>query len=276
MTLTEKTFQAGDITLSYDEGDGNGAPMILLHGLTGMRQAWQVNFIPTYGSTWREYAIDLRGHGKSSHARDERHYRIGDYVEDIVSFIKRELDDRPVVVGHSLGAMTAIGVGAALGDGARGVILLDPPLAARELPVSVFPGASWWFNWVYNTISTGPTYEQVVEACRATNPEASDQMLKGMATQIHSLSPGTVKTALDNRIAENFDFGEALDTITCPVLLMYGEFGQSGATRDEDAAFVREHARKLTTVKLPYDDHGFHETHWDETQPHVTAFLEAV
>lgn len=276
MTLAEKTFRAGDITLSYDEGDGRGSPMVLLHGLTMTRQNWQANLIPTYGGSWHQYAIDLRGHGKSGRASDDQNYRIVDYVEDVVAFIKSELDEPSVIVGHSLGAMTAIGVGAALGDDVRGLILLDPPLPVRELTIDVFPDAYGWFNWVYDTISKNPSYEQVIEACRARNPEANEDMLNAMATHVHSLSPGTARAALDNRLAENFDFGEALDKIICPVLLMYGEFGQSGSTRDVDATFVSEHARKLTTVKMPYDDHMFHETHWDETHPHITAFLETV
>jgi pimeloyl-ACP methyl ester carboxylesterase len=116
----------------------------------------------------------------------------------------------------------------------------------------------------------------VVEACRAINPEANDDMLNAMATQVYSLSPGAVKAALDNTITQNFDFGEALDNVTCPVLLMYAEFGESGSMRDVDAEFVSEHARKLTTVKMPYDDHMFFETRWDETLPHITAFLQTV
>jgi pimeloyl-ACP methyl ester carboxylesterase len=275
MSLVEKTFQAGEITLSYDEGNGIGAPMVLLHGLTDLRQTWH-NFIAVYGDSWHQYAIDLRGHGKSGRARDDQHYRIVDYVEDIIAFIKSELNDTPVIVGHSLGSMVAMGVGAALGDAVRGLVLLDPPLPVRELTIDVFPGASGWFTWVYDTLKSAPSYEQVREACRSMNPAADDQILAAMSTQVHSLALGTVKTALDNRIAERFDFGEALEMITCPVLLMYGEFGQSGALRDVDAAFVREHARTLTAVKLPYDDHMFYQTHWDETQPHITAFLERV
>ena len=276
MRLVEKTFQAGEITLSYDEGDGTGAPMVLLHGLTGIRQAWRGTFISTYGDSWHQYAIDLRGHGKSSHAGDDRAYRVVDYVGDVVAFIKNTLDDPAVIVGHSLGALTAIGVGAALGDAARGLILLDPPLPVRELPVDVFPGAFGWFSWVYDTLSVTPSYEQVLEACRNKTPDADEAMLKAMATQVHSLSPGTVKVALDDRIAENFDFGEAFDRITCPVLLLYAEFGQSGAMRDVDAAFVSAHARQLTKVKMPYDDHMFFATRWDETHPHITAFLKTV
>ena len=275
MSLAEKTCQVGEITLSYDEGAGPGAPMILLHGLTGRRQSWGP-FISAFGSSWHQYAIDLRGHGKSGHASDVANYRIVDYVDDIVGFIRREVDEPCVIVGHSLGAMTAIGVGAALGDDARGLILFDPPLPVRELTVDVFPQAYGWFSWVYATLSPNPSYEQVVQACSEMNPNADDQMLEGMAKHVHALSPGTVKVALDNRIAESFDFGDAFDQITCPVLLMYAEFGESGSMRDVDAAFVGNHAHNLTTIKLPYDDHMAHETHWDETYPHISAFLDKV
>lgn len=276
MQLTEKTFETGGITLSYDEGAGTGAPMVLLHGLTGMRQTWQSTFIPKYGDSWHQYAIDLRGHGKSGHASDDTRYRIVDYVEDIIDFIHNKVDAPPVIVGHSLGAMTAIGVGAGLGDKARGLILLDPPLPVRELPVSTFPGAFGWFSWVYNTLSASPSFDQLIEACRAMNPVGSDDELKGMAIQVQNLSTGTVKAALENRIEENFDFAEALSATACPILLMYGEFGESASMRDVDAEFVAQHAKQLTTVKFPYDDHSFHQNYWHETHPHITAFLETL
>lgn len=274
MQLTEKTSQIGPITLSYDETDASGDPMILLHSLTGLRQHWRRNFIATYGDTWHQYAIDLRGHGRSGRASDALHYRLVDYVADIVAFIQRELDAPPVIVGHSLGAIVTIGVGAALG--ARGLILLDPPLPARELPIDTFPEAYSWFKWVYEITRTAPTYAQVVETVRASNPGAKEQSIQAIATHIHSLAPGTVQAALENRIAEDFEFDGALEKITCPVLLIYAEFGQSGSMREVDAEFVRAHTRTLTTVKMPYDDHRFYQTRWDETQPHIDAFLATV
>lgn len=276
MELLEKTFQAGEISLSYDQGPNNGAPMVLLHGLTGVRQSWQDTFVAKYGPFWQQYAIDLRGHGKSSHAADEDAYLMVNYVKDIVAFVESEIDQQPVIVGHSLGAMTAIGVGAALGARVRALILLDPPLAIRELPTASLQGANAWFTQLYGILKDRPSYEQVVEICRQMVPPGDEKMLHAMATQIHSLSPGTVKIALKDRILEGFDFGEALDDVTCPVLLMHAQFGQSGCLRDEDAAFVGQHTRNLTTVKLPYDDHGFFHTYWEETHPHVTTFLETL
>lgn len=276
MALTEKTFKAEEITLSYDEGENNGASMVLLHGLTGLRRQWSQTFVNVYGNSWHQYAVDLRGHGKSSHAENVNHYRIVDYVSDIVEFINNEVEPSSVVVGHSLGAMTAIGVAAELGKKARGVILLDPPLPTRELPTKNFPDAFGWFSWVHHLLEANLTIEQVKEECRKMAPDANDDIITDMATQIHPLSIGTVKIALENRIAENFDFAEALAKITCPVLLMYAEFGRSGAMRDEDADFVAQHTKHLTTVKIPYDDHMFYETHWDETKPHIDEFLSHI
>lgn len=273
MTLTEKTFKAGEITLSYDESEDNGSPMVLLHGLTGMRQHWRRTFIKHYGDSWHQYAVDLRGHGKSSHASEDEEYRIIDYVQDIVAFINSEVEQNPVIIGHSLGAMTAIGVCAELGDKVRGVILLDPPLPVRELPTKTFPGAYNWFSWVHEIVGRQPTFEQVLDASAVVAPDASEAELKLMAAQIHPLSVGTVQIALEDRIAEDFDFAKALQKITCPVLLMYAQFGESGSMRDVDAEFVAEHTQDLTTVKIPYDDHMFYETHWDETKPHLDEFL---
>ena len=46
--------------------------------------------------------------------------------------------------------------------------------------------------------------------------------------------------------------------------------------RDKDIAFVAQHTHNLQTVQMPYDDHVFFMTHWDETEPHITTFLGAL
>ena len=125
--LIEKSFKTNDVTLSYDEGSGSGAPMILLHGLSDRRQAWQHNLVPAFGATWHQYLFDQRGHGKSGRATDARNYRLVDYANDIIAFL-HELDEEAVIVGHSLGGMNAIGIGAMASDKVRGLVLIDPPL----------------------------------------------------------------------------------------------------------------------------------------------------
>lgn len=62
--LQEKTFNTGEVTLNYAEGDPTGPPLVLLHGFTDRWQTYQPIITPLYQS-WYIYALDLRGHGKS-------------------------------------------------------------------------------------------------------------------------------------------------------------------------------------------------------------------
>ncbi|MDN5217543.1 alpha/beta hydrolase [Fulvivirgaceae bacterium BMA12] len=53
-----------EVNLYYEEY-GEGEPLILLHGWTQSSQFW-ADYIEEYARSYNVYAIDLRGHGKSS------------------------------------------------------------------------------------------------------------------------------------------------------------------------------------------------------------------
>src|SRR5437868_9962710 len=103
--VTEKTFNTGEITLNYAEEVTNGQPIVLLHGATRWWHDWD-KMIPMLTPHWHPYALDLRGHGKSGrHGED---YRLTDYTRDILSLLRREVNEPAVLLGHSLGALAAI------------------------------------------------------------------------------------------------------------------------------------------------------------------------
>ena len=62
--LTERTFDAGDVSLNYAEGPPAGPPLVLLHG-SSLRWQHFLPVIPLLGWRWHLYALDLRGHGRS-------------------------------------------------------------------------------------------------------------------------------------------------------------------------------------------------------------------
>ena len=103
--LLEKTFDTGELTLNYAEGPASGPPLLLLHGLTGWWPSFQP-LMPHLMPTWHIYACDLRGHGKSGRVADR--YRVTDYVRDIVTFLRQQIGTPTVLLGHSLGALTAL------------------------------------------------------------------------------------------------------------------------------------------------------------------------
>jgi pimeloyl-ACP methyl ester carboxylesterase len=105
-----------------------GLPLaVLLHGLAASSLTWW-RVGPWFAANgWHGIAMDLRGHGASPGASGDE--QLGDLAEDVHETVAELLgaDGRiDVVVGHSLGALTALGFCGLYGDLVRRVVLEDP------------------------------------------------------------------------------------------------------------------------------------------------------
>src|SRR3990172_5078197 len=101
----ERTVACVQIKINYAQWPGDGPPLLLVHGLSGRWQSW-LSVVPLLQARWRVIALDLRGHGKSGRAADG--YDLRFYAADVESFIPAVIGGPVNVIGHSLGAMTAI------------------------------------------------------------------------------------------------------------------------------------------------------------------------
>lgn len=97
------TATLSDTTLYY-EVFGAGTPLLLLHG-NGEDHTIFTELCRELSHDFTVYAIDSRGHGKSSPAR-EFHYT--DMAEDIAQFIDALKIDCPIVYGFSDGGIIAL------------------------------------------------------------------------------------------------------------------------------------------------------------------------
>ncbi|EIJ42137.1 putative hydrolase or acyltransferase of alpha/beta superfamily [Beggiatoa alba B18LD] len=80
-------------------------PIVFIHGAFIGAICWDVHFLPYFAKQgYPAYAVSLRGHGKSG--GNLRSASIQDYVEDIAS-ITLNLEEAPIIVGHSMGGMVA-------------------------------------------------------------------------------------------------------------------------------------------------------------------------
>ncbi len=91
----------------YYETCGAGKPLVLLHG-NGETHAIFKKAIPVLAKQFTVYAIDSRGHGKSSMV-SELHY--ADMAQDIYEFICGLQIDSPIVYGFSDGGIIALLLG---------------------------------------------------------------------------------------------------------------------------------------------------------------------
>lgn len=97
--------------------------MVMIHGVTDNGLCWTT-------LTWRLqdaydiYMVDTRGHGLSDPFTSADN---GDtLIKDVVEFVHAMKFEKPILMGHSMGAATVMRVGAEYPDLAQAIIMLDP------------------------------------------------------------------------------------------------------------------------------------------------------
>lgn len=89
--------------------EGEGAPILLLHGLTATRRyVLQGSRMLARSGGRRVLAYDARGHGESGAAPDPGAYEYADLVFDLRALLDELELERPVLAGSSMGAATAM------------------------------------------------------------------------------------------------------------------------------------------------------------------------
>ncbi|MBA3868566.1 MAG: alpha/beta hydrolase [Anaerolineae bacterium] len=273
--LQEKSFNTGEVVLNYAEGPKSGSPMVLLHGGSVSWENLQP-LLPTFIEHWHVFALDLRGHGKSGRPAEES-YHATDYARDVVAFLHQQVDQPAILIGHSLGGLAALATAPQVPDCISALILLDPPLFLRDLPLTTKPEIVQWLTFVYDMVSKAKSVEDIIEIARPFTPQGRPEAeTRKNAERIFATAPGTIKTMLDNQVLEGFDIEMALHNIKCPTLLLSGEWDKGSVVRDEDAAYVRQQMPQVVVQKILNAGHQIHEDQTETVLQVITTFLERV
>lgn len=125
----------GSIELNVvEDGDPSAPPLLLLHGITSYAGTWEW-FVPSLAERFRVLRLDFRGHGGSDRAPGE--YTSTGYVGDAVA-VCEAVGEPVIVMGHSLGGVTAAALAQRHPDLLRAAVMEDPPLglsAQEEAPL---------------------------------------------------------------------------------------------------------------------------------------------
>jgi pimeloyl-ACP methyl ester carboxylesterase len=110
--------------------------MVMVHGVTDIGLCWTTLALKLQDS-YDIYMLDARGHGLSDPFTPADNGET--LVKDVVEFVRAMKLDKPVLMGHSMGAATVMRVGAEYPDVAKAIIMLDPMLG--RFPGGRPPGA---------------------------------------------------------------------------------------------------------------------------------------
>ena len=247
-------FRSGELRLHALDYGGDGVPIVILPGITS--PAITMDFVARrLTDIGRPVVLDLRGRGLSD---DGITYAVEDYADDVEAVISEFHLDRPILLGHSMGARIA--AAASLRENAEmgRVILVDPPLSG--------PGRDPYPT----TLDVFRT--QLLQAQRGTDADEvalswprwprKEQELR--ARWLSSCGEDAVVQSHQSFEAENFldDWSQ----LKSPTALMYGS-----KSPVVTAAGVSELAAANPNVELIEVRDAGHMVFWDQLQSSLSA-----
>lgn len=266
--MLENYFQLKNIRLFYVKTKSEKPPILLLHGGISRWEAFEtiIHDLEKYGCV---YALDLRGHGKSS--KNTGKYSLNDYVTDVLQFIKEVISEPPVIYGHSLGGMIGIKIAAHYPELVKGLIIGESPINLEVLRESTKSLAKWK-NISENNLEY--TSKSSVEGNEVRKENAlMEFMIKSVL-----LTDLNVITAMVDQFDDTFisyDIDQLLPKITCPVLLLQGNPELKGIISDEDAKKALKLLSNARHVKLKNAGHTLHLEDKKATLDAIIPFVKS-
>lgn len=261
------TWMAGDIrangvTLHYERSGGPKHPVVLLHGLAGNGACWT----PLARFLEVEYDVvmpDARGHGKSGSPLFG--YRYEDHANDVLELIRGVGLVDPVLLGHSMGGMTAAVAASRAVEPIRGLILVDPtfldPPRQREVRDSDVAEQ--------HRRLLGLDQRELSAQLRARHPSRTSEIVDLLA----SARLQTRMSAFDVLTPPNPEYRQLLRAIRIPILLVLGD---AGVVSPEAAQELQDLNSRVRVEKIEGAGHGVPYDQPERLVALVRSFLHSV
>jgi pimeloyl-ACP methyl ester carboxylesterase len=264
--VTDLSFEHNGVHLAGLDFPGDGAPVLLLHGLAGYAGEWRMT-ADWLASPRRVVALDARGHGSSE--RFPWDVSIAAHAADAAFAIEHLKLGPVIVVGQSLGGLTAITLAATRPDLVRAMVVVDAdPESGADHVVDELE--DWLRGWPV-------PFESLIAAARffGGSPESAAVWANGLERRgdgwwprfDHDVIAKTLRQALSR------SYWNEWERIRCPVLILRAEKGD--VTRE----MGDEMTRSLATARMIEIADAGHDIHLDrprEWRSVLMGFLDGI
>ncbi|WP_298228952.1 alpha/beta hydrolase [Gryllotalpicola sp.] len=268
----------GALTLVGDAwhpaGSSRGA-VLLLHGGGQRRYSWRNTGSRLATVGWTAYAFDARGHGDSDRAPDGDYSATG-LVDDAVHLVDW-IGEKPVMVGASMGGLTALLAEGERGNVARALVLVD--VVAHMEPVGI--------AHIQSFMASAPdgfaSLEEAADAIAAYNPHRPrPRSVEGLRKNLRLEDDGRWHWHWDpaflragsepEREARPDRTVAAARRITVPTLLVRG--ADSDVVSEGGAREMQELIRHAEVVEVPAAGHMIAGDDNDVFTERLSGFLD--
>jgi pimeloyl-ACP methyl ester carboxylesterase len=238
---TSSYIDVNGIKIHYYRTGGDKTPLVLAHGITDDGMCWSP-VAEVFAKDFDVIMIDARGHGKSDAPEDG--YTLQNLGMEFAGAIQALELDKPILLGHSMGAITALVAAGLYPSLPRAILLEDPPpfwmnVAGAIRDESFKNGFTAWINSIKRK-----TREDLLSECREQNPAWSEAELEPWINSKHRVSP-KVTALIDPPDMISIDLPNLFKKITCPALLISAETNRGAASNEKDIAQLKTYIPQL-------------------------------
>jgi pimeloyl-ACP methyl ester carboxylesterase len=162
--LRDDYSMAGAVRLHYVQwgAGGRGRPIVAVHGLTANAYCFE-HLAAGLSAQHQLFAYDLRGRGDSD--KPPQGYSVPIHADDLSQLIDALQLERPILIGHSLGALVALYFAAHYPAQLSRLVLID---AGAPLPWETPEEQPAWLTASINRLgSSAPSFDEYTRRLRA-------------------------------------------------------------------------------------------------------------
>jgi N-formylmaleamate deformylase len=269
MMLWESGYvEANGLKLHYRRSgrDSGLPPLVTAHGISDDGGCW-IPIAEEFVAQFDVILADARGHGRSE--EPERDYGATAQGNDLLGLIAALGLHRPFILGHSMGAVTALAAAGMATDVPAAIMVEDPPPrligADGDTPINPddFADMRAWLTQMKRM-----SRDELLEYGKVRSPTWPDAEFPHWADAKARMSPN-VRRLLEPGTSPPVDWPSLLGRITCPALLITADPELGAITTPEAAARMKGLIPHLTVIHVPGAGHNIRRE-----QP--ALYLEAV
>lgn len=261
-------IERDNVSLHYYRTGDEKPPVILLHGLSENGLCWgrlALALEPEYDVIM----MDARGHGLSD--SPETGYGASDRAADVACLIETLELEHPPLIGHSMGADTAVRVASEYPNLVSSLILEDPPFwenPQEETAQCLQERSEQFKKNILNLKSK--SIDELVEIGKQQHPLWDDTEFIQWAKGKQQVKPVFFLGTADVHPS----WREVVHQIKCPGLLLTGDPKAGSIVTATAAGEIKSLWSKVKVVNIPEAGHSIRRDQFELYRDEVVYFLE--
>lgn len=237
---------------------GIGPSLLLIPGITSPAVTW--GFVAErLTEAFDVHVLDVRGRGLSEAGALD--YSLDAMAEDAIAVAEAAGLGKPVVLGHSMGARTAIRAARKAPEAFSGLVLVDPPVSGPGR--RAYPSAWNWYEDSILMAQKGCSGEDMRRFC----PTWTDEQNALRAEWLHTCQLDAIRTAYDGFHTD--DIHADLPHLRLPLRLVVA--GGATVIGKEDIAEI---CQLSPGIEVMIVEKAGHMIPWDDLEGFLSAVMD--